>query len=48
MERAEWLQQMRDKIEALYDHFAPLYWVKYGMRMSETHGLKLLTRPKNS
>jgi hypothetical protein len=30
MERAEWLKQMRDKAEKLYDHFSPLYWVKYG------------------
>jgi SAM-dependent methyltransferase len=37
MERTEWLKQMREKTRALYDHFAPLYWVKYGMWMSETH-----------
>jgi hypothetical protein len=30
MERAEWLKQMREKAEKLYDHFSPLYWVKYG------------------
>jgi SAM-dependent methyltransferase len=37
MERAEWLRQMRDKAEALYDHFSPLYWVKAGLGASETH-----------
>ncbi|UCB51549.1 MAG: class I SAM-dependent methyltransferase [Candidatus Zixiibacteriota bacterium] len=37
MERAEWLKQMRDKAEALYDHFSPLYWVKYGLSADETH-----------
>jgi 2-polyprenyl-3-methyl-5-hydroxy-6-metoxy-1,4-benzoquinol methylase len=41
MERVEWLKQMRDKTETLYDHFSPLYWVKYGMRASETHTLYL-------
>lgn len=28
MERVEWLKQMRDKLEALYDHLSPGYWVK--------------------
>ena len=37
MERAEWLQQMRDKAEKLYDYFSPLYWVKYGRSVDETH-----------
>lgn len=37
MERAEWLKQMRDKAEALYDHFAPLYWVEFGRSVDETH-----------
>jgi cyclopropane fatty-acyl-phospholipid synthase-like methyltransferase len=37
MERAEWLEQMRDKAEKLYDHFSPLYWVKYGRSVDETH-----------
>lgn len=37
MERAEWLKQMRDKAEQLYDHFSPLYWVKYGLSADETH-----------
>jgi SAM-dependent methyltransferase len=31
MDRSEWLKQMRIKAEALYDHGAPLYWVKWGM-----------------
>lgn len=37
MERAEWLKQMRDKAEKLYDHFSPLYWVKYGRSVDKTH-----------
>lgn len=37
MERAEWLKQMRDKAEKLYDHFSPLYWAKYGRSVDETH-----------
>jgi len=37
MERAEWLKRMRDKTEKLYDHFSPLYWVKYGRSVDETH-----------
>jgi cyclopropane fatty-acyl-phospholipid synthase-like methyltransferase len=37
MERTEWLKQMRDKAEKLYDHFSPLYWVKYGRSVDETH-----------
>jgi SAM-dependent methyltransferase len=37
MERTEWLKQMREKAEALYDHFAPLYWVAWGLGKSETH-----------
>ena len=31
MERAEWLKQMREKAEALYDHFSPQYWVTFGL-----------------
>ena len=42
MERVEWLKQMRDKTEALYDHFSPLYWEKYGISVSETHVRYLL------
>ena len=37
MERAEWLQQMRDKVEALYDHLSPGYWSKFGLYPNETH-----------
>lgn len=37
MERAEWLKQMRDKTETLYDHISPLYWVKFGLHANETH-----------
>ena len=37
MERAEWLKQMRDKAEALYDHLLPGYWVKFGLYANETH-----------
>jgi len=37
MERAEWLQQMRTKAEALYDHLSPEYWVNWGLRPDETH-----------
>ena len=41
MERAEWLKQMRDRAEKLYDHFAPLYWVRFGCSMDETHRVYL-------
>jgi SAM-dependent methyltransferase len=37
MERAEWLKQMRDKAEALYDRVSPEYWVKHGLYPNETH-----------
>jgi SAM-dependent methyltransferase len=37
MERAEWLKQMRDKTEALYDHLSPEYWVTFGRYANETH-----------
>ena len=40
MNRTEWLRQMRIKAEALYDHGAPWYWVKYGFEKAgdnETH-----------
>ena len=37
MERAEWLKQRRDRAEALYDYFAPFYWVKFGLNANETH-----------
>jgi SAM-dependent methyltransferase len=37
MERAEWLKQMREITEALYDHFSPQYWVDFGLYENETH-----------
>jgi SAM-dependent methyltransferase len=37
MERGEWLRQMRDKAEALYDHLSPEYWVTFGLYANETH-----------
>jgi len=37
MERAEWLKQMRDKAEVLYDHLSPKYWVTFGLYANETH-----------
>jgi len=37
MERAKWLKQMRDKVEALYDYLSPQYWVKFGLYANETH-----------
>ena len=37
MERAEWLNQMRTKTEALYDRISPLYWVTFGFYENETH-----------
>ena len=37
MERAEWLKQMRDKAEALYDHFSHQYWATFGLDENETH-----------
>lgn len=37
MERAEWLEQMRDKAEKLYDLYSPRYWVELGRYPNETH-----------
>lgn len=37
MERIEWLKQMREKAEALYDRFSPLYWVVWGLSENETY-----------
>src|SRR5512139_3463020 len=37
MERAEWLKQMRNKVEALYDHISPEYWVNFGFYPNQTH-----------
>jgi SAM-dependent methyltransferase len=53
MDRSGWLKQMRIKAEALYDHGAPLYWVKWGIDDSDnvTHReylqkfLELVARP---
>jgi len=42
MERAQWLKQMRDKAEALYDHLSPEYWVTFGLYANETHREYLL------
>ncbi len=36
MDRSKWLQQMQEMAEKLYDRFAPLYWVKYGLGVDET------------
>ncbi|UCC17019.1 MAG: class I SAM-dependent methyltransferase [Dehalococcoidales bacterium] len=36
MERAEWLKQMRDKAEKLYDLIAPQYWVDIGLHQDES------------
>jgi len=37
MERAEWLQQMQDKLEVLYDHLSPGYCQKFGLYPNEAH-----------
>jgi SAM-dependent methyltransferase len=37
MERAEWLKQMRGKVESLYDHISPEYWANFGFYPNETH-----------
>jgi SAM-dependent methyltransferase len=37
MERAEWLKKVRLQAEALYDHGAPAYWVKFGMYPDAPH-----------
>jgi SAM-dependent methyltransferase len=37
LERAEWLQKMRLQAEALYDHIAPAYWVKFGLYPDVIH-----------
>jgi 2-polyprenyl-3-methyl-5-hydroxy-6-metoxy-1,4-benzoquinol methylase len=37
MERAEWLNTMRAQAEALYDHLAPVYWVRFGLQVDPTH-----------
>jgi SAM-dependent methyltransferase len=37
MERAEWLKKIRTQAEALYDHLAPAYWVKFGLYPDPPH-----------
>jgi 2-polyprenyl-3-methyl-5-hydroxy-6-metoxy-1,4-benzoquinol methylase len=37
VERAEWLKKMRAQAEALYDHLAPAYWVKFGLYANAAH-----------
>ena len=37
MQRAEWLRQMRDMTEVLYDHVAPEYWDNFGLYENEAH-----------
>lgn len=37
MDRAEWLKQMRQMSEALYDHISPEYWVNFGLAENNTH-----------
>ena len=37
MKRDVWLSQMREKVESLYDHLAPGYWVKFGLYPNQTH-----------
>jgi 2-polyprenyl-3-methyl-5-hydroxy-6-metoxy-1,4-benzoquinol methylase len=37
MERAEWLKQMRNNAEVLYDRFSTRYWVTWGLVVEETH-----------
>ncbi len=37
MERAEWLQQVRQMTEAIYDYVSPEYWVNYGFYENKTH-----------
>ncbi len=37
MERSEWLNKVRGMAEALYDHAAPAYWVKWGMGVDAMH-----------
>lgn len=37
MERVEWLKQMREMAEMLYDHFSPEYWVRFGLYENAAH-----------
>lgn len=38
MERAKWLKKMRMRVETLYDHFAPNYWTRWGVKIEPVHG----------
>ncbi len=37
MERSEWLRKMRARSEAMYNRFAPVYWVKFGVLAGAVH-----------
>ena len=37
IERAEWSKKVRAMAEALYDHGAPAYWVKWGLSLDPMH-----------
>ena len=37
MDRVSWLNELRRDCEAKYDHYAPLYWDKYGLYSNITH-----------
>ena len=37
MERAKWLKKVRAQTEALYDHGAPAFWVKWGLSPDQMH-----------
>jgi 2-polyprenyl-3-methyl-5-hydroxy-6-metoxy-1,4-benzoquinol methylase len=37
MERAEWLNQVRQQTEAVYDHLAPAFWVTFGFYENAMH-----------
>ncbi len=37
MDRAEWLKKLRQQAEVLYDHLAPIYWVKFGLSPDPVH-----------
>jgi SAM-dependent methyltransferase len=37
MERSEWLKKMRARSKAMYDRFAPVYWVRFGVLAGVVH-----------
>ena len=37
MKRVDWLKQMQQKAETLYDQVSPQYWVTFGLGENETH-----------